>query len=67
MKIDSNDVAPIIGAIAALLTVVGGFVVQIVMTMRQNKKMDEHTAAIRQDIAVVHTGQTGVQKTLPGP
>lgn len=67
MKIDSNDVAPIIGAIAALLTVVGGFVVQIVMMVRQNRKLEEHTLAIRKDIAEVHTGQTGVQKTLPGP
>jgi hypothetical protein len=67
MKIESGDVAPIIAAVCAGLGLLAGQVVSIVMLLRQNKKADEHTTLIRQDIAVVHTGQTGLQKTLPGP
>lgn len=67
MKIDSGDVAPIIAAICAGLGLLAGQVINFVMMLRQNRKAEEHTTLIRGDIAAGHTGQTGVQKTLPGP
>ena len=48
MKISSDDIAPILTALGTLLTVVGGVVVNLIMTLRQGRKLEEHKAAIEQ-------------------
>lgn len=70
--IASGDWAGIITAVGGLVTVVGGFVINIVMTLKQNKvlkeqnvKLEEHTNQIRSDIADVQGAVTGTFKTLP--
>jgi len=66
VKISSDDIAPLLTALGGFLTVVGGLVTNIVMMVRQNRKLEGHTNAIRKDIEEVRSGQTGTQKAL-GP
>ncbi len=61
--VQSADIAPIIGAVGGLITVVGGFTIQVVMMLKQTKKIDDHFAQTRNDIAQ-STGMTGTQKAL---
>jgi len=64
MKISSDDIAPIIGALGGFLTVVGGLVTNIVMMIRQNRKIEEHNNAVRSDIADLRSATTGTHKAL---
>lgn len=64
MKISSDDIAPIIGALAGFLTVVGGLVTNIVMMVHQNRKIEEHNTTLRSDIKDLKDSSTGTHKVV---
>jgi len=66
VKIDSGDIAPIIGALGALLTVLGGIATNIWMMVRQNRKIESNHAELKGEISDFRAA-TGSFKTLPPP
>lgn len=48
MKIDSNDVAPILTALGAFVTVIGGIVTNLIITLRQGKRIGKHATEIEE-------------------
>lgn len=60
--IDSSDLAPIITAIAGLVTVIGGIVAQIILTIKQNRKIESNHL---ETIEEVRNGPS-IKETGPG-
>lgn len=48
MKIDSNDIAPILTALATVLTVIGGMVTNLILTLRQGRRIEQHATEIKE-------------------
>lgn len=64
-SIASDDIAPILVALGGFVTVVGGFVVQTVILLRQNKRAAVNHADVAQRLGNLEAN-TGTHKTLPG-
>lgn len=64
MTLKPDDVPAILTALGGFITVVGGFIVQTIMMMRQNRKLDSNHAETVNTLNEIKTSATGNFKAL---
>lgn len=67
MRISSDDIAPIITALGGFLTVVGGIVTNIIMTIRQGRQMNQRHDSLEAKVDNIANSTTATNKALHVP